>query len=113
MNDVFIDPSGVAGLPETEWGRLRRLVETLSAHQSKNEEKNVYYEGRISLNRVNLGIALPEGLRGLEIGCAWGAKCVERDHAIDTIIIHHAAAVGVSAAQIGESFWGSRVASRR
>lgn len=35
----------------------------------------------------------------------------ERDHVIDTITVHHAAAVGVSAAQIGESFWGSRVAS--
>lgn len=35
----------------------------------------------------------------------------ERDHVIDTITVHHAAAIGVSAAQIGESFWGSRVAS--
>ena len=77
MNDVFIDPDGVVGLAETERGRLRRLAKTLSAHQGKNKEKNVYYEGRISLNRVNLGIALPEGMRGLEIGCAWGAKCVD------------------------------------
>lgn len=35
----------------------------------------------------------------------------ERDHVIDTITIHHTAAVGVSAAQIGAAFQGSRVAS--
>lgn len=35
----------------------------------------------------------------------------ERDHAIDTITVHHTATVGVSAAQIGEVFQGSRIAS--
>ena len=35
----------------------------------------------------------------------------ERDHAIDTITVHHTATVGVSAAQIGEAFQGSRIAS--
>lgn len=35
----------------------------------------------------------------------------ERDHEIDTITIHHTAAVGVSAKQIGAAFQGSRVAS--
>ncbi len=48
-----------------------------SAHKSKNATKERYYEGKISLRSVNLGIALPEGLSGLEIGCAWGAKTVD------------------------------------
>lgn len=37
--------------------------------------------------------------------------CRPRTHTIDTITIHHAATVGVSARQIGEVFRGSRVAS--
>ena len=26
---------------------------------------------------MNLGLALPEGMRGLEIGCSWGTKAVD------------------------------------
>ena len=36
-----------------------------------------FYEGKVTLGEVNLGIALPEGMRGLEVGCAWGAKTVD------------------------------------
>ena len=32
---------------------------------------------RVTLGEVNLGIALPDGMQGLEIGCAWGAKTVD------------------------------------
>lgn len=70
-------PNSVAGLPAREQERLNRLVQVLQAHEARNQEKNKYYEGRISLGSVNLGIALPIGLSGLEIGCAWGAKCVD------------------------------------
>lgn len=73
----FISPTNVVGLPEAEYARLNKLVRVLLAHQAKNQQKNVYYEGRISLDQVNLGIALPEGMSRLEIGCAWGAKCVD------------------------------------
>ena len=73
----FISPTNVVGLPEAEYARLNKLVQVLLAHQVKNQQKNIYYEGKISLNSVNLGIALPEGMTGLEIGCAWGAKCVD------------------------------------
>ncbi len=72
-----MDPSGIAGLTEAERKQLRELLKVYDRHQSKNAEKNKYYEGRISLGEVNLGIALPQGMRGLEIGCAWGAKCVD------------------------------------
>ena len=73
----FITAANVNGLPQSEYKRLNKLAQVLLAHQIKNEEKNTYYEGKISLNRVNLGIALPEGMSRLEIGCAWGAKCVD------------------------------------
>ena len=73
----FINPTNVTGLPASEYGLLMRLVNVFTAHQGKNEQKNRYYEGKISLNSVNLGIALPDGLSRLEIGCAWGAKCVD------------------------------------
>ena len=70
-------PAQVVGLPTEEQIKLQKLLDIYQAHLSKNYEKNQYYEGQISLNAVNLGIALPEGLQKLEIGCAWGAKTVD------------------------------------
>ena len=67
----------VVGLPIEEQEKLQKLLDTFTMYQSKNAEKDKYYEGKISLSEVNLGIALPEGLRNLEIGCAWGAKTVD------------------------------------
>jgi len=67
----------VAGLPDEEKNRLMKLVENFNDHSYKNAEKDKYYEGKIALGDVNLGIALPAGMRGLEIGCAWGAKTVD------------------------------------
>lgn len=69
--------SNVVGLEIKEIDNLTKLIDNYNYHSSKNEEKQRYYEGKISLNSVNLGIALPEGLRKLEIGCAWGAKTVD------------------------------------
>ena len=73
----FITPTNVAGLPQEEYARLMTLVDVFTAHQGANETKNKYYEGKISLRSVNLGLALPENIGKLEIGCAWGAKCVD------------------------------------
>lgn len=67
----------VIGLDKRETDRLNKLIEIFNYHSSKNAQKNKYYEGNISLADVNLGIALPEGLRKLEIGCAWGSKTVD------------------------------------
>ena len=67
----------VVGLPPAEMERLASLVNTFNFHASKNDLKERYYEGKITLNEVNLGVALPEGLRNLQIGCAWGAKTVD------------------------------------
>lgn len=69
--------SHIKGLPIEEYVRLQKLIEVFNYHAPKNFTKDKYYEGKVSLNDVNLGIALPDGLRKLEIGCEWGAKCVD------------------------------------
>ena len=78
MNLLSINlPEQVNGLPSAEQEMLKELVKVFEFHASKNMTKAKYYEGRIPLDEVNLGIALPTGMRGLEIGCAWGAKTVD------------------------------------
>lgn len=72
-----LSSTNVIGLRKTEIPRLQKLLDTFQYYQSRNLRKNKYYEGKISLGSVNLGIALPDGMRGLEIGCAWGAKTVD------------------------------------
>lgn len=72
-----VDISEIRNFPSEEMAKLRDLINTFDRHREKNAIKNRYYEGKITLGEVNLGIALPDGLRGLEIGCAWGAKTVD------------------------------------
>lgn len=73
----MMDIHSVRGLRDEDSDRLARLLTTYNYHLNKNAEKERYYEGAIKLREVNLGIALPDGLSGLEIGCAWGAKTVD------------------------------------
>lgn len=77
MMILTINPATVAGLGESERVMLQKLLNVYQSHTSKNAEKNRYYEGKITLGEVNLGIALPTGMQRLEIGCSWGAKCVD------------------------------------
>ena len=72
-----IVPAQIAGFPIEDANRLQKLLEVYDANIAKNKTKDRYYEGNISLNSVNLGIALPNSLGKLEIGCAWGAKTVD------------------------------------
>ncbi len=72
-----IEISQIAGFPKEEMDRLSELIATFDSHSAKNEIKNRYYDGNIPLSEVNLGIALPDGLLKLEIGCAWGGKAVD------------------------------------
>lgn len=74
---ISISPEKVIGLGAAEQIMLQKLLTVYSNVTIKNEQKDRYYEGKISLGEVNLGIALPQGMRGLEIGCAWGAKTVD------------------------------------
>lgn len=72
-----IDAGAVIGLDAAVAEDFQKLIDTYNYHIFGNFEKNKYYEGKIPLSDVNLGIALPEGMRGLEIGCAWGQKTVD------------------------------------
>ena len=72
-----IAPGSIPGLTQDEVIIFDELLQIYQAHLPKNIEKQMYYEGAISLNSVNLGIALPNGIKKLEIGCAWGAKAVD------------------------------------
>lgn len=74
---LTINPGQILGFDVNEIERFSQLLEQFNAHDTKNDFKNRYYEGKISLQSVNLGIALPDGLMKLEIGCAWGAKTVD------------------------------------
>ena len=67
----------VYGLSKTEQAQLNDLADTYNYHQSSNTRKDKYYEGHITLRDVNLGIALPQGLKNLEVGCSWGQKAVD------------------------------------
>lgn len=75
--EKLMNPDRVRGLDKDDALKLRKLLDTLKHYEPKNREKDKYYEGKITLGEVNLGIALPEGMQGLEIGCAWGAKAVD------------------------------------
>ena len=72
-----IEPESIIGLNIDEIPKVKQLIDVYEHHLSANAQKNKYYEGKISLGGVNLGLALPNGLIGLEIGCAWGAKTVD------------------------------------
>lgn len=75
--EILIVPQNVNGLDEVNQERLQKLLEVYANRQPKNAVKDRYYEGHVSLGEVNLGIALPDGMSKLEIGCAWGAKTVD------------------------------------
>lgn len=72
-----ITAADVVGLPTEEQETLQRLLNVYNSHESKNRLKRRYYEGHVSLGEVNLGLALPDGVRDLEIGCSWGEKTVD------------------------------------
>lgn len=74
---LAVSMAQAVGLPEEEKKTMARLVNIYNRHASANALKRRYYEGHISLGEVNLGLALPKGMVGLEIGCAWGEKAVD------------------------------------
>lgn len=67
----------ILNFPAEEQANFNELVNIFNAKCGKNYQKNAYYEGNISLNSVNLGIAIPEAFNNLQIGCSWGAKTVD------------------------------------
>lgn len=74
---ININPSQITGFPIEEQARFAKLLDIYTRHFENNQTKERYYEGRVTLDEVNLGLALPDGVSKLEIGCAWGAKTVD------------------------------------
>lgn len=73
----MLSVGAVLNLPGEEQQLLNELVAVLNTHQTKNRRKIKYYEGHVTVQEVNLDIALPRALKNLEVGCAWGQKCVD------------------------------------
>lgn len=67
----------VQGLTGEELRMLRQLADVYEYHRIRNGVKDKYYEGHVTLQDVNLGIALPQGLKKIEVGCNWGQKAVD------------------------------------
>lgn len=67
----------VDGLTDTEQTNLFELAQAYNYHRTRNETKDRYYEGNITLNEVNIGIAMPHGLGRMTVGCNWGQKAVD------------------------------------
>lgn len=74
---ITIDVKNIIGLPDAEKAQLADLISVYNYHESSDHTKERYYEGHIRVGEVNLGIALPKSIQGLEIGCSWGAKTVD------------------------------------
>lgn len=72
-----IDVKSIRGLFEYEQELFKSCLNEYNKHIAANIEKEKYYEGKIKLSEVNLGIALPQGMAKLEIDCPWGAKAVD------------------------------------
>lgn len=72
-----IEVGNIRNFPAEEFGDFQTLLNVFDNYKSKNYIKKKYYEGKISLASVNLGIALPETYNKLEIGCSWGSKTVD------------------------------------
>ena len=74
---ITIEVGNIRNFPAEEFANFQKLQDVFNTYLSKNYLKKKYYEGKISLASVNLGIALPETFNKLEVGCAWGAKTVD------------------------------------
>ena len=67
----------IFGMPEEVQDQFNQCVKIFNKHRNANAVKSRYYEGKIPLSEVNLGIALPDSLLGLEMDCGWGGQAVD------------------------------------
>lgn len=72
-----LNVSKISGMDIETFSKLQNLISVYNSHSLTNLTKDKYYEGMIGLNDVNLGIALPDGMKKLHIGCEWGRKTVD------------------------------------
>ena len=74
---ITINAREVKNLGAAEQKQLSELIDVFNYHESANYRKERYYEGAVTVGEVNLGIALPNIILGLKVGCEWGAKAVD------------------------------------
>lgn len=67
----------VENLPPEDNMQLLDLQKIYNDHNSANRRKRRYYNGKIRLGEVNLGIALPGTIARFEMDCYWGKKAVD------------------------------------
>lgn len=70
-------PTDIRGFDDDAKEKFQNLTNVFNYHQLNNLQKEKYYDGKVTLGDVNLGIALPDGIRNLEVGCDWGSKAVD------------------------------------
>ena len=59
LNTMLVsEPSQISGLRNEEKEILAELFTIYNNHYNANMQKNKYYEGAVTLNDVNIGIAL-------------------------------------------------------
>lgn len=75
--ELNISPENIVNFPSNEAIRLQELLDVFNSHKAQNSLKEEYYEGKVTLNEVNIGIALPDGFKNLRIGCEWATKTVD------------------------------------
>lgn len=73
----YLNFGQVTGISSTEHQMLIDLADSFNYHNAKNQLKEKYYDGKVTLSDVNLGIALPGTLNNLIVGCNWGQKAVD------------------------------------
>ena len=67
MTQIEIVPANVKGFDAREYDNFTKLLNVFNQHYMNNIEKQKYYEGKVSVGEVNLGIALPDRLKRLEV----------------------------------------------
>lgn len=67
----------ISGMPDEVYAQFLECKEIYEKHAQANSVKNKFYEGKIPLSEVNLGIALPESFKNLEMDCGWCGQAVD------------------------------------
>lgn len=82
MTNIPMSCANAQGLAHEHKSIVQQLLNSWRSHYSGNVLLNDYYRSRSVLK--DLGIAVPESLKNLEVACGWGYKTVEvmRDHVV-------------------------------
>jgi len=77
MNNDIASVLLAKGLTDSDRDELSSLIKVWREKLDRNQLRVRYYDGSVTAAEVNIGIAVPEELKNLEITCCWGAKAVD------------------------------------